>query len=65
VFSATEVLGILHGYLDGLHVVFAMAVALAGLSFIVALFAPGERLNLKKAFGIKSESDTESKTLQD
>jgi MFS family permease len=56
VFSAADIPGILHSYLDGLHIVFAIAIAFAGLSFVIGLFAPGGKINISKAFGISKES---------
>ncbi|MCJ1243670.1 hypothetical protein MMC30_000867 [Trapelia coarctata] len=51
VFPAKDVHGILMSYLAGLHVVFAMAVALAGLTLVVAAFAPWRRINASAAMG--------------
>ena len=51
VFPAEDVRGILLSYLAGLHVVFAMAVALAGVTLVVALFAPWRRINTNAAMG--------------
>ncbi|MCJ1486454.1 hypothetical protein MMC06_006631 [Schaereria dolodes] len=50
-FSAAQIPGILVGYLDGLRVVFALSVALAGISVLVALFAPWQRINAMAALG--------------
>lgn len=59
VFSETEIRGILLSYLNGLHVVFAMAIALAGLSFVAGVFAPGGKINVSRAFGIDTGSKEE------
>jgi MFS transporter, DHA2 family, glioxin efflux transporter len=48
--------GIILSYLDGLHVVFALGIALAGLSFVAAAFAPGGKINISKAFGGSTET---------
>ncbi len=39
VFSAEELPGIVHAYMDGLKLTFVLAVALAGVTLPVALFA--------------------------
>jgi hypothetical protein len=59
VFSEAEIPGILLSYLNGLHVVFAMAIALAGLSFVAGVFAPGGKINASRAFGIDTGSTEE------
>jgi MFS family permease len=50
-FPAEDVMGILLSYLAGLHVVFAIAITLAGLSLVSAFFAPWTRINAMKAMG--------------
>jgi len=51
VFPAKDVPGILLSYLAGLHGVFAMTIALAGLTVVVAGFAPWRRINLSAVMG--------------
>jgi hypothetical protein len=46
-FGGDEIAGTILSYLDGLHVVFGLAITLAGLSLIVALFAPWKRVNVR------------------
>jgi MFS transporter, DHA2 family, glioxin efflux transporter len=46
VFAQDNIYGILISYLDGLHAVFALAIALSGLSLVVAIFAPWRRINV-------------------
>jgi EmrB/QacA subfamily drug resistance transporter len=46
-----DVQGILLSYLAGLHVVFAMAIVMAGLTMVVAVFAPWRRINASAAVG--------------
>ena len=62
-FSRAEVSGILLSYLDGLHLVFALTIGLAGLSFIPGLIAPGGRIDLNRAFGIETKSKETEATL--
>ena len=59
VFAKEDVHGILLSYLDGLHVAFALAIALGGMSFLAALFVPWKRVNVSRAFGVTSENATE------
>lgn len=47
--------GILLSYLDGLRLVFIIAIVLGGLSFVAAMFAPGGKINIKKSFGLASD----------
>ncbi|MCJ1411311.1 hypothetical protein MMC19_005399 [Ptychographa xylographoides] len=50
-FAAKDVAGILLSYLAGLHVVFALAITLSGLSLVVAFFAPWKRINSMTGMG--------------
>jgi hypothetical protein len=51
-FSKEDIHGILLSYLDGLHVAFALAIAISGISLIAALFSPWRRVNVSRALGI-------------
>jgi urea transporter len=53
-FPSADIPGILHSYLAGLHLVFILAIVLGGLSFVVGLLAPDEKLNVSRAFGIEA-----------
>ncbi|MCJ1387671.1 hypothetical protein MMC18_000514 [Xylographa bjoerkii] len=44
-FSADVVPAIIDSYLTGLHVTFAMTIALAGVSLLISLFSPWRRIN--------------------
>lgn len=44
VFSAADLPGILEAYMDGLKIAFALCVALAGISVIIAIFSPWTKL---------------------
>ena len=57
VFAPSVIPGILLSYLDGLHLVFAVAIGLGGGSLIAALFARWHRINVGKAFGITAKSE--------
>ncbi|MCJ1377897.1 hypothetical protein MMC17_000993 [Xylographa soralifera] len=48
-FSADLVPGIVASYLTGLHVSFALTIALAGVSLLVAFFSPWQRINVMAA----------------
>lgn len=54
-FPETVIPGILRSYLNGLHVVFAMAITMAGLAFVASVLAPGGKINPKRAFGADKE----------
>lgn len=51
VFTGKDLPRVLLSYMDGLHVVFAMAIALSGLTLVVAVFAPWRRINMSAAMG--------------
>jgi hypothetical protein len=55
-FAKGDLHGILLSYLDGLHVAFALAITISGISLAVAVFAPWRRVNVRRAFGTASES---------
>ncbi|MCJ1398201.1 hypothetical protein MMC11_001398 [Xylographa trunciseda] len=48
-FSADVVPGIVASYLTGLHVVFALTIALAGMSLLISFFMPWQRINAMAA----------------
>ncbi|KAI9852710.1 MAG: hypothetical protein M1838_005905 [Thelocarpon superellum] len=50
-FPADTINGILLSYLDGLHISFAIGIALAGGSLIAAFFAPWRKIDAMKAMG--------------
>jgi MFS transporter, DHA2 family, glioxin efflux transporter len=56
-FPIAQVPGILLSYLDGIHLVFALSIGLAGLSFLPGLIALGGRIDLDRAFGIDTKSE--------
>ena len=51
VFSGDNLTGVLESYVDGLQIAFAIAIATAGTSFLVAFAAPWQRIDAKKASG--------------
>jgi hypothetical protein len=61
-FAKEDILGIILSYLDGLHVVFALAIALSVISFFAAIFAPWPwgKINVGKVFQVPSESSAEN-----
>jgi hypothetical protein len=58
-FPSAAIPGILHSYLDGLHLVFILAIALGGASFIAGLFASNSKLDMGRVFGIKAKKEEE------
>jgi len=61
-FAKEDIPGILLSYLDGLHVAFALAIALSVVSFLAAFFAPWPwgKINVGKVFQVPSESSAEN-----
>ncbi len=55
-FSADLVPGIVQSYLDGLRVEFALAIALAGVSFFMAFLMPWKRMEGRKAQDVEQKA---------
>ncbi|KAF5666343.1 major facilitator superfamily transporter [Fusarium heterosporum] len=50
-FNAEELIDVINGYMQGLNVVFAIAVAFVGTSFLISLLVPWKKLNLANITG--------------
>jgi hypothetical protein len=50
-FNAEELVTVINGYMQGLNVVFAIAVAFVGTSFLISLLTPWKKLNLANITG--------------
>ena len=50
-FDASELPGVLHAYMDGLKVAFALTIALSGCAVIIGLFTPWTNIKEKKVVG--------------
>jgi hypothetical protein len=58
-FSNAVIPVILQSYLEGLHLVFILAIALGGISFVVGLSATGGKLEISHALGIEGNVEGE------
>jgi MFS family permease len=50
-FNAEELVIVINGYMQGLNVVFAIAIAFVGTSFLISLLTPWKKLNLANITG--------------
>ncbi|KAF4997162.1 hypothetical protein FGRMN_4056 [Fusarium graminum] len=50
-FNTEELVDVINGYMQGLNVVFAIAVAFVGTSFLISLLVPWKKLNLANITG--------------